>query len=108
MGHIQYNYLQTYNKGSYQRATGSVNLKGHDLRVKEGCGLPDVADATSSSDSVDVFVDGLGQIVVDDVLHAADVETSGGHVGGHNYVHAAGTEVCQSSLALPLEPVAVN
>ena len=57
---------------------------------------------------MNVLVDGLWQVVVDDVLHAADVEASSGDVRGHDDVHSARAEVGQGQLALSLEPVAVD
>jgi len=78
------------------------------LRVKEGGGLSGIANASSSSNPVNILVDGFGQVIIDDVLHAADVQTSGSDVCGHDDVHAAGLEVAQSHLALSLQTIAMN
>jgi len=42
------------------------------------------------------------------VLHAADVQSSGGDVRGHDDVHPSGLEVCEGDLAFALETIAVD
>ena len=53
---------------------------------------------------MDILVSGLGQIVVDDVGHALDVEAAGSDGGGHKDGHLAALEVSQSLFAFALEP----
>ena len=53
---------------------------------------------------MDILVSGLGQIVVDDVGHALDVEAAGSDGGGHQDGHLAALEVSQSLFAFALEP----
>ena len=54
-----------------------------------------------------VLVDGLGQVVVDDVLDVVDVETARGHRRRHDDLALGGAEVAERLLALALQPIAV-
>ena len=55
-----------------------------------------------------VLVDRLGEVVVDDVGHALDVQTAGGDGGGDEDGHLAGFEVGQGFLPLALQSIAVD
>ncbi len=50
----------------------------------------------------------LGRVVVDDDVDVVDVETAGGHVGGHEHWQAAGGEVLERLLAARLAQIAVD
>jgi len=45
------------------------------LRVKEGGGFANIANTSSPANPVNVLVDGIRQIVVDDVFNTGDVKT---------------------------------
>ena len=66
------------------------------------------ADANRAWHTVSFDYPIRGHVVVDDVLDALDVETPRGDCSGDEDGHLAELEVCQSSLTLPLEPVAVD
>lgn len=51
--------------------------------VDEGGGTTGGASTTSTTDAMDVFVNVVGHVIVHDMDDAADVETTGGHVGGN-------------------------
>ena len=51
------------------------------LPIEEGGRLSLVSDPAGTTDAVDVLVDGFGQIVVDYVFHAFDIQTAGGDGG---------------------------
>ena len=68
----------------------------------------DVSHPARSADSVDVVLDRLGQVVVDDVAHVADVESAGGDGGGDEDGLVAALEVPERRLPLTLIPVAVD
>ena len=78
------------------------------LRVEKRGGFAGVADASGSSDPVNVFIDRIRKVVVDHVLNATDVETSRGNVGSDQDIPSAGFEVFQNHLALSLKSVAVD
>ena len=44
--------------------------------------MADVADTAGTSDTMDVVIDVVGQVVVDHLGDIRDIETTGSHVGG--------------------------
>ena len=66
------------------------------------------AGARGAADAVHVAFRDVGQIEVDDVADAIDVDAAGGDVGRHQRSHPAVAEVLQHALALVLRLVAVD
>src|SRR5690606_1008958 len=64
--------------------------------------------ARGATDAVDVLLGHIGQLEVDDVAHAGDVDPACRDVGRDEHADAAGLEVTQCSFALGLALVAVN
>ena len=71
----------------------SEKVKINNLRVEERCGPSSIADTSCSSNSVNILVDAFGQVEVNHVFDATDVQASGGDVCGHEDAHAARLEV---------------
>src|SRR5690606_32018319 len=65
-----------------------------------------LAQARGAADAVDVVLGVERQVAVVDVLHAFDVQTARGHVGGDQDLELAGLEFLQQGLALLLRHVA--
>jgi hypothetical protein len=76
--------------------------------VEEGSGDTGVTSTTGTTDTVDVVVNVGGQIVVDDVGHVGDIETTGSNSSGNQDGATAVTEELQSTLTLALGAVTVN
>ena len=57
---------------------------------------------------MDELVGGVGEVVVDHVLHLGNVQPSGGDSGGHEDLETALSEVSERLLPLPLRPVPVD
>mmetsp|Transcript_30839 Transcript_30839/g.77420 ORF Transcript_30839/g.77420 Transcript_30839/m.77420 type:complete len:407 (-) Transcript_30839:829-2049(-) len=66
------------------------------------------AGAAGTTDAVDVLVDVVGHVHVDDVLHAADVDTARGDIGGDEERGLAALEGAERILTLLLTAVAVD
>lgn len=41
--------------------------------IKERCGLSNVANTTSSTDSMDIIVDAFWNVIVNDMTHVGDI-----------------------------------
>ena len=76
--------------------------------VEEGRRHTRVPGATGTADAVHVVVNVRRQVVVHDVGHVGDVETTSGHGGGDQNRVAAGAEHLKGTLALALGAVAVD
>lgn len=66
------------------------------------------AGAAGASDAVDVVVDVAGDVVVEDVGDALDVNAAGGNVGGDEVGEAAFGKLAQDTIAGALRQVAVE
>mmetsp|Transcript_13471 Transcript_13471/g.32986 ORF Transcript_13471/g.32986 Transcript_13471/m.32986 type:complete len:573 (-) Transcript_13471:330-2048(-) len=77
------------------------------LRVERG-GAATRARAPRAADAVHVVLKRLGQVHVDHVANALDVQPARRHVGGHQHLDAAAGEVAQRALALALAQPAVQ
>ena len=64
--------------------------------------------ATGATDSVDVFLDALRKVVVDDELHADDVQAATGNVGADHDRRSRGAKFFEDPVALFLFFVAVQ
>jgi hypothetical protein len=76
--------------------------------VEEGSGDTGVTSTTGTTDTVDVVVNVSGQIVVDDVGHVGDIETTSSNSSGNQDGATTVTEELQSTLTLTLGAVTVN
>ena len=70
------------------------------VRVVEGSSLSSVTNATSASNPVDVFINIFGEIIIDHMGHAFNVEPSCGNRSGDQNGHFACTEIAQSLLQI--------
>src|SRR6185295_12569452 len=78
------------------------------LVVAEGQRDPAGAGAAGAADAVDVALGLVGDVQVDDVGDAVDVDAAGGDVGGHQDADAAVLEALEGLLAGALGLVAVD
>lgn len=78
------------------------------LLRKEGDGGSAVSGAASTTDAVNVVVDVGRHVVVDDVLHVRNVESTGGDVGSDKDRLLSSLEKTKGLLTLVLRAVAVN
>ena len=70
--------------------------------------LARAARAAGAADAVDVRLGVVGDVEVDHVADAVDVQAAGGDVGGHEDVQAAVLQLVDGALALVLRDVAVD
>src|SRR5262245_10448495 len=77
-------------------------------RIAERDGDARGAGARGAADAVDVALGVGGQLVVDDVGHALNVDAAGGEVGGDQYAGPAAAEAVERALAGILRLVAVD
>src|SRR6185437_3542998 len=89
-------------------ASGGRNLPEIRLFVNEGERYALFARSPSSADAVDIIFLGGGQVIVDDVAHARDVEPARGHVGGAQHLHLIALEEIECFLAAALGFVAMD
>ncbi len=73
----------------------------------EGDGDARCPGPSGAADAVDVILGEAGQVVVDDVADAGDVEPAGGHVGGHKEPDLPTAHVDDGAVACSLAHVAV-
>lgn len=102
-----------------------VEVRGHlvDLRVVVLLDLLDVAgvrgqhevdcsslsaESSSTSNSVDVVLLLVGQLVVDDETDLLDIDTTSEQVGGDEHAHRAGAELLHDDVTLELVHFAVH
>lgn len=71
-------------------------------------GVADGLGAAGAADAVDVVLGGFGEVVVDDVGDAVDVDAAGGDVGGDEHPNGAAFEVGKGAKALVLGAVGVK
>lgn len=64
--------------------------------------------SSGTTDSVDILINTLWQIVVDYMLDPLYVQSSGRHAGSNQYVTNALFEIPQRLFAFPLQTIAVN
>ena len=64
--------------------------------------------ARRAADAVDILLGHFGQVVVDDVTDARNVDPAGGDVGRNQHLHLARLELGQGPLAVGLALVAVD
>jgi hypothetical protein len=69
-------------------------------------GVTASAGAAGTTDAVDIVFGIVGQVVVEDVGHVGDVQTTGGHVGGDQDIQGALGELFQDLHPLLLRHVA--
>ena len=86
-----------------------------DLRDEEGVAIgvkrsrsPSHTGATGAPHAVHVILEHAGQVEVDDVLHALDVESARGDVGGDENRAPPGGKVGQRGFSLLLRPASVK
>ena len=72
------------------------------VRIEEAGGLSYVSTATSSTDTVHVFLDAGWHVVVDNMFHPWDVQTTGSHGCGYEDRCSPSFEISQSLFTLPL------
>ncbi len=70
--------------------------------------MPGGAGAASPPGAVDVVSRAPGRVEVDDARDVWHMEPPGGHIGGDERLHPAGSESLQGTLALSLAPVPVE
>ena len=75
---------------------------------EEGDCLSRLASPTSSTDTMNVVLDVLREVVVDNVLNVRNVQTSTGYIGGNENGNLALAEVFQGSVALGLVFITVD
>ncbi len=71
-------------------------------------GIADRRGAAGAADAVDVILGIRGNVVVDDVRHAGDVDAAGGDVRGDHHLVLAGLEAFECLDALRLRAVGVQ
>src|SRR5437868_9903933 len=78
------------------------------IRAAESDGDAVGAGARGAPDAVDILLGHVGQVEVDDMADAGNVDPAGGDVGCDQHRHVAGLEAGESALALRLALVAVD
>ena len=68
----------------------------------EGYGSAVLARTSRTTDTMRVVFDGLGHVVIDDQRHVLDVDTTSGHVGGHQDVLGSRFQVRERKFTLLL------
>jgi hypothetical protein len=76
--------------------------------VEESSGDTGVTSTTSSSNTMNVIVDISREIVVDDMLHVGDIETTGCNSGSDQDGATPVSEHLKSTLTLTLSTITVN
>ena len=70
--------------------------------------MPDRAAAAGTADAVHIVFGELGQVEVDHMRDAADVDAARRHIGRHQHAHVAVAHVEQGAVAFALVHVAVQ
>ncbi len=78
------------------------------LAGRQGIGVTRAFRPTGAADAVDVGVGGVGNVVVDDMGYAGDVDAPGGDVGGHQDLEFAGAKAVERGLSPSLGKVPLN
>lgn len=78
------------------------------FRIVEAGGLAAVSDTARATDAMNVVGDLAGQVVVDHVGDAFDVQTTSSDVSGDQDLSLAAAEVAQGFFAFALESVSVD
>jgi hypothetical protein len=108
MGHLGSSFLQLTQQTS---SDGAVATFGVEARHVQAGGETLVPCAACATNAVHVRIEvilGEGQIHVDDVLHAANVQAARCDVGGNQHAAGSGAERRQRRLALRLRAIAVD
>merc|ERR1719474_591620 len=78
------------------------------LRIDEAGGLAQIPHSASSSNPMNIFVNIIRHVVVDDMRHVGNIQSSGSNSGSHQDWLVSSSEVEQRLLPLSLKPVAVD
>merc|ERR1711997_60749 len=62
-------------------------------RVKERGRPSSVADASSSANSMNVFIDAMWQVIIDNVSHTLDIQTTSCHRSGNQNGHPSSFKI---------------
>src|SRR5690606_27730681 len=99
------------NDARFQPLTGELLDLAHLMTIRvrgERNGNPGLAGTTGTADAVHVILGKFRQVVVDDVGDAVDVDAARSHVGRHQYLDVAVTQLGQRTVACALGHVAVQ
>jgi hypothetical protein len=66
------------------------------------------AIATRTANAVHIGLRHIGQVVVKDVGYRLDINATGGHIGGHQYMDTPGPKGSKGAITLALILVTVN
>ncbi len=75
--------------------------------VKASC-PSEVSTSTSSSNTVHIFINWWRKIIINDMLHIGNVESTSCHISGHHDGSSAVLEVSQSFFSFTLQSVSVE
>lgn len=78
------------------------------LLMEESCCQPLISYASRTTNPMDVFLNVVGKVIVDHMLHIRDVQSTGSHRRGYQHWSPPRTKISQRFLSLSLETVSLK